>query len=118
MYPSIPHRRTLPPRTAQTVISTKPLTTILGSTHVDESLSGLEEMLFALRLGAFLMPVDDGLVGDDVGIVEHFDNGGKGFHHTSVGVAVDLNCVEQADLGLGTVAERLEYGCLSLARGQ
>ena len=65
-------------------------------------------MLLPVRLGALLVPVDDRLVGDTVRVVQHFDDGGESLHDSRVGVAVDLDRVDEVHFGFGAVTEWLE----------
>jgi hypothetical protein len=39
------------------------------TSHLHKGLGALQEMLFALRLRSFLMPVDDGLIGNAILVV-------------------------------------------------
>ena len=71
-------------------------------------------MLLALRLGSLGCPVDDGLIRHTVGVVEDLENLNKGFDDAGVGVAVDLDGVDEADFSLGSVAEGLENWCVAL----
>ena len=77
-------------------------------THLDHSLSHLQKVLLAIRLGALLVPVNNRLVRHDVLVVEELDDLGEGLEDTGVGVARDLDGVDQADLGFGAVGERGE----------
>jgi len=82
--------------------------------ELDKSLSSLKEMLLSVGLGSLLVPVDDCLVRNTVGIIEYFDNASEGLHDSRVGVAVNLDCVDEVDLGLGAVAEWLKDGSVGL----
>jgi hypothetical protein len=62
-------------------------------------------VLLAIRLGALLVPVNDRLVRYNVLVVEEFDDLGERLEDTGVGVARDLNGVDEADLGFGAVGK-------------
>jgi hypothetical protein len=61
---------------------------------LDESLGGLEEMLFSLWFGSFCVPVNDCLVRDTIGIVQDLQQLCKRLHESCIGVAVDLGRVD------------------------
>ncbi len=71
-------------------------------------------MLFPLRFRTFLVPVDDRLIRDHVGIVEYLDELREGLDDAGIRVAVYLNGVDQTDLGFGAVTESFEDGCVCL----
>lgn len=85
--------------------------------EADKRLRDLEEVLLALRLGALLEPVDDCLVRDTVGIVQNLEELRERLEDSSVLVAVDLECVDDVDLRLGAVGERLKSGGESSDKG-
>jgi hypothetical protein len=47
--------------------------TVRQGAYLDESFSGLEEMLFSLRFGTLCVPVDDCLIGNTVRVVQHLE---------------------------------------------
>ena len=65
-------------------------------------------MSLALRLGTFLSPVQDGIAGNDVVIVQHFEDVWKYFQEPGIFVAVDLDRVDQSQFALWVRAERLQ----------
>lgn len=65
-------------------------------------------MLLALRLGSLLVPVNDRLVRDTIGVVKDLDDAGERLHDSSVRVTVQLNGVDEADFSLGALTERLD----------
>ena len=83
-------------------------------THLDHGLGHLEEVLLAVGLGALLVPVDDGLVRHYVLVVEDLDDLGERLEDARVGVARDLDGVDEADLGFGAVGERREQRTVGL----
>lgn len=56
-------------------------------THLNHSLSHLEEVLLAIRLGTLLMPINDSLVRDDIVVVQNLEDLGESLQYTGVGVA-------------------------------
>lgn len=77
-------------------------------TDLDHGLSHLQKVLLAIRLGALLVPVNNCLVRHNVLVVEKLDDLGERLEDTGVGVARDLDGIDQADLGFGAVGERGE----------
>lgn len=87
------------------------------TTDFDKSLGALQKMLPALRLGALLVPVNDGLVGNTVLIIQNFENLGKRLDDARVFITIHLYDIDEGNFGLGTVAERLQDGGIFLGRG-
>jgi hypothetical protein len=79
-------------------------------THLDERLSSFQEVTLALRLGTLLCPVNDGLIADHVFIVEYLEELRECLDHASISVAVDLDGVDQPDLGFGVGCKGFEDG--------
>lgn len=87
----------------------------LDSTYLDERLRDFEKVSFALRLSALLRPVKDGLIGNYVVIVQHFEDVGECFCEARILVAVDLDRIDQHKLTLGIWAECFQDGCNTLS---
>lgn len=51
-------------------VSTIPLLDEYGITYLDERLCGFKEMVSALRLGPFLVPINDSLIGNTIFVVQ------------------------------------------------
>ena len=71
-------------------------------------------MSLALSGGSLLSPVNDGLVGDAILVVEDFEDLRKGLDDPRLGVAVYLRSVDERDLSLGGGAEGLHEGSVGL----
>lgn len=63
------------------------------------------------------MPVNDGLVGNTVLIIQNFENLGKRLDDARVFITIHLYDIDEGNFGLGTVAERLENGGIFLGGG-
>lgn len=82
----------------------------LGLEILDEGFRRLEEVLLSLRCSTFSGPVDNGLVRDTIGVVKNLEDLRECLDDSSVGVAVDLNGVDETDLDFGGITERFENG--------
>lgn len=83
-------------------------------THLDQTFRSLKEVLFALRLGTLLMPINNGLIRDAVRVVKDLDDAEEGFHDPSVRVAIDLNRIDEGDFRLGAIAVCFENSRIGL----
>jgi hypothetical protein len=83
-------------------------------TYLDKSLGRLQEVLLSVGFGSFLVPVNNRLVRNTVGIVQNLDDTRESLHDSSVGVAVDLNGINEVNLGFGAVTEWLQDGGIGL----
>lgn len=70
------------------------------ATHLNERFRRLDEMSLPLRDRSLLRPIDNGLIGDTIGVVEEFEDLGEGFHDAGFGVAV---CLRGGRSGVGSV---------------
>lgn len=77
----------------------------LDRTHLDERLGGLDKVSLALGRRSLLSPVDDGLVGNTVLVVENLEDLRECLDDPRLGVAVYLRGVDERDLSLGGRAE-------------
>jgi hypothetical protein len=60
------------------------------------------------------MPINDRLVRHAVLVVQDFEDVWEGLEQPSIGIAVDLDGVDQGHLGLGAVGECFEEGGVGL----
>jgi hypothetical protein len=65
-------------------------------------------VLLAIRFRALIVPVDDSLVRNDVGIVQDFDDLRESLENPGFLIAVYLDTVDQAHFSFGTVTECLQ----------
>jgi len=79
--------------------------------YLDESLRAFQKVLTTLGFGALLVPVDDRLVRNTVGVVENLENLREGLHDACILVTVHLDGVNELNLCFSVVGEGLDNGC-------